>query len=89
MERTELMVVKCAKLLRAFLFHIIRSSGARRHSPSGRWRESRPALCLFARSPTIKSVLFIAGELRRPSRDSLVFSWRSVFEISDCRPSGS
>jgi hypothetical protein len=67
-EETELMVGKCANRLRAVPFLSILLSGTRQLSPSGRFRERRPALSRFASSPTIKSVLSIAGEFRRPSR---------------------
>jgi hypothetical protein len=68
LERTELIVRKSANRFRAFPVHSIRSSGTRRLSPSGRWREMRPALSLFAPFNTIKSVLSIACELQRPRR---------------------
>jgi hypothetical protein len=67
LEITELMVGKCANGMRVVPFQIIRSSGTRRLSPTGRWREWSPALCRFAPSPTINSVLSISGELRRTS----------------------
>jgi hypothetical protein len=62
------MVEKGAKRFRAVPFHSIPSSGTRRRSPSGRWRERRPALIQFVSSPTINSVRSIACELRRTSR---------------------
>jgi hypothetical protein len=68
LERTELMVGKNANCIRAVTFYSIRSSGMRRLSPTGRWRGRRPAMSRFAPSPTINSVLYIACELRRPSR---------------------
>jgi hypothetical protein len=63
LERTELIVEKCTHRIRAGPFHSIRSSGTRRLSPSGRWRERRPALSQFAQSTTINLVRSIAGEL--------------------------
>jgi hypothetical protein len=62
MEITELMVVKGANRINVFLFHSIRSSFTRRRSPSGRWRERRPALIQFAQSSTINSVPSFAGD---------------------------
>jgi hypothetical protein len=62
------MVGKNANRIRAVPFQGIRSSGTRRLSPSGRWRERRPALSRFAPSPPINSVRYIAGVLKRPSR---------------------
>jgi hypothetical protein len=68
LDRTELMVGKVANSIRAVHFHSIRSSGSHRLSPTGRCRESRPALSQFVPSPTINSVRSIACELRRTSR---------------------
>jgi hypothetical protein len=62
------MVGKGANRIRAVPFHSIRSSGNLRPSPSGRWREMRPALIQFAHSPNINSVRYIARRLRRTSR---------------------
>jgi hypothetical protein len=62
------MVKKGVNRIRAVPFHSIRSSGNRRHSPSGRWRYRRHALSRFAPSPTIKYFRSIAVELRRPLR---------------------
>jgi hypothetical protein len=45
------MVVMGAKLIRAVTFHSIRTSVIRRLSPSGRWRERRPALSRFDSPP--------------------------------------
>jgi hypothetical protein len=53
LDRIELIVGKCANLIRAFPFHSIRKSGTRRLSPSSRWREMRNALIRFALSPAI------------------------------------
>jgi hypothetical protein len=66
-ENTELIVGKCANGMRAVHIYTIRSSGTRRFSPSGRWRERRHATNPFAPSPTINSIRYIACELRRPS----------------------
>jgi hypothetical protein len=68
LEITELMVGKSANRIKEFSVHSFRSSGNRRLSPSGWWRERRPALSRFAPFPTSKSVRSIACELRRPSR---------------------
>jgi hypothetical protein len=68
LETNELVVGKSANRSSAVIFHSIRSSGTHRLSPSGRWRERRPAMSRFAPSTTINSVRYIAGELRRPSR---------------------
>jgi hypothetical protein len=68
LEETELIVGKGANRIRAIQIHSIRSSSNRRLSPSGRWRERRPALSRFAHCPIINSVRFIAVELKRPSR---------------------
>jgi hypothetical protein len=51
LERTELILGNCANHIRAVPFTSIRFSGNRRFSPSGRWREMRPALSRFAPSP--------------------------------------
>jgi hypothetical protein len=67
LEKTELIVGKCANGIRAVQIHTILSSGTRRFSTSGRWRERRPATIPFAPSPTINSVRYIAGELTLPS----------------------
>jgi hypothetical protein len=67
LDRTDLMVGKGAKRIRAIHNQIIRSSGIRRHLPSGRCREMCPGLSQFVPSPTINSVCSIACELRRPS----------------------
>jgi hypothetical protein len=61
LERTELMV-RCANIIRAFLYHIIRSSGTRRLSPSGRWPEMRPALSQLVHSPP--SIQFVPLRVR-------------------------
>jgi hypothetical protein len=66
LDRTEMIVGKVAKRLRAFHFHSIRSLDTRRNSPSGRCRERRQALSRFLPSPTIYSVRSIACELRSP-----------------------
>jgi hypothetical protein len=66
LEKTELMVGKCANRIRVVPFHTIQSSVNCRLSPSDRWRERRAALSRFAPSTTINSVRSIAGELRRP-----------------------
>jgi hypothetical protein len=52
LEKTELMVGKCANRIRLFPLNSIMSSGNRRPSPSGRWRVRRPALIRFSPSPT-------------------------------------
>jgi hypothetical protein len=62
------MVWKTANRIRSVQFHSIRSSGTRRLSPLGRWRERRPALIQIGHSTTIDSVRSIAGELRQASR---------------------
>jgi hypothetical protein len=67
LQKTELLVGKCANLIRAIPFHSIRKSGTRRFSPSGRLREMLPAQIRFASSPTINSVYSIACELRPAS----------------------
>jgi hypothetical protein len=54
--RIELMVGKGANRFRAIPIQSIRSSGTRRLSPFGRWREKRTALSRFATSPKIISV---------------------------------
>jgi hypothetical protein len=81
------MVGKCANRIRAELVHSIRSSGTRRNLPSCWWRERRPALMQVTPCPNINSVRSIAGDIKRPSRRVVVFSWRYEFEIPDCRPS--
>jgi hypothetical protein len=78
LERTELMVGKCAKLKRAVPFHSIRYSEISRLSPARRWRVRRHDLIRFAASPTINSVRSIPCELRRTSRSILGF----LLEIS-------
>jgi hypothetical protein len=50
------MLEKGANRIRAVPFQSIRSSGTRRHSPFGWWRETSTALSLFAPSPKINSV---------------------------------
>jgi hypothetical protein len=67
LDRTELMVGKCANSIRAVHFHSIRSSGNLRISPTGRCRERRPALSQLVPSPTVNSVRSIACELKRSS----------------------
>jgi hypothetical protein len=81
LQTNELMVGKCANGIREFLFHSIRSSGTRRFSPSGRWRERRLALIRFAHSPP--SIQFFPLRVNSNIRHaaSLMFSWRSVFEL--------
>jgi hypothetical protein len=61
------MVGKGANRIRAVHVYSIQTSGNRRLSPSGRWRERRPALIQFAHSPNIYSVYSIAVEHRRHS----------------------
>jgi hypothetical protein len=73
LERTDLMVGKFANRIRAVPFHRIRLSCNPRHSPSGWWRERRPALSQVAPSPNINSVRSIAGELRRLSLRVVAF----------------
>jgi hypothetical protein len=67
LERAELMVGKFANRIRTVPFQSIRSSGTRRLTRSGGWRERRLALGRSAPSPNINSVRSIAVELRRPS----------------------
>jgi hypothetical protein len=68
LERAELMVRNSANRIRTVPFHSIRSSGRRRLSTSGGWRERCLALRRFTSSPTINSDRSIAIELRRPSK---------------------
>jgi hypothetical protein len=86
MERIELMVGKFANRIRAFPFHRTRLPGARSHSLFGRWREMPTALRRFTPSPTINSVLSVAGDLRRPQAASLKFRWRSLLKFATAGP---
>jgi hypothetical protein len=61
LERTELMLGKCANRIRADPFQSIQSLGSRRISPAGRWRKRLPALSRFTHFPAIKSVRSIPG----------------------------
>jgi hypothetical protein len=62
------MMGKGVNRCKAVPIHSIRSSGIRRHSPSGRWLWRRPVMRRLTPSPTIYSVRSLAGELRRNSR---------------------
>jgi hypothetical protein len=88
MEVTELIVGKVANRIRAVPIHSFPSSGNLRLSPSGRWREKRPALSRFAPSPTIIQIfpLRLSSDARHAA--SYQFRWGSWFELRECRPSG-
>jgi hypothetical protein len=81
------MVGKGANSIRVVPFHSIMSSGIRRLSNSGRWRERRPAMCRFVPSPTNNTVRSNACELRRTSRGVVGVQLDILFELRDCRPS--
>jgi hypothetical protein len=89
LDRTELMVGNGANIIRAVHFHSIRSSGTLRLSLTGGCRERCPGLSQFVTlQPSIQFVpLRVSSDT--PHAASLKFSWRSVFELRDCRPSGS
>jgi hypothetical protein len=88
LKRTELIIRKSEISIRESKFHSILSSRNCRLSPSVWWRERRPATSRFAPSPTINSVRYIAGDLRRPSPRIVPVQIEIRFELRDIGPSG-
>jgi hypothetical protein len=86
LQKTKLMVRKCANSISLVPIHSILSSGTRRLTPFVRWREGRPAMSRSLPPPT--SIQFLTLRVRSDARHhtSLQFRWSSVFELCDFGP---